>query len=68
MCEMKFYSDDFEVDKDYDSLLRRRQAELREYIPKKAVIHNTLITTYGIKENEYKWSFEKVITMDDLFE
>jgi predicted AAA+ superfamily ATPase len=68
MCEMKFYSDDFEVDKDYDSLLRRRQAELRMHIPKKAIIHNTLITTYGIKENEYRWSFEKVITMDDLFD
>ena len=28
----------------------------------------TMITTYGIKDNEYKWSFEKVITLDELFD
>ena len=67
MCEMKFYSEEFEVDKDYDRLLRHRQAVLYGSLPKKSTIHNTLITTYGIKRNEYQWSFEKVITMDDLF-
>ena len=67
MCEMKFYSDKFTVDKEYDKILRHRQTVLYEKIPKKSTIHNTLITTYGIKDNEYKWSFEKVITLDDLF-
>ena len=67
MCEMKFYSDDFVVDKDYDSVLRHRQSVLYENLPKKNTIHNTLITTYGIRDNEYKWVFEKVITMEDLF-
>lgn len=67
MCEMKFYSDKFTVDKEYDEILRHRQTVLYEKIPKKSTIHNTLITTYGIKDNEYKWSFEKVITLDDLF-
>ncbi len=68
MCEMKFYSDIFTVDKQYDMVLRNRQSLLREAIPKRSSIHNTLITTYGIKENEYRWSFDNVITMDDLFE
>ena len=67
MCEIKFYSDEFTVDKSYNNLLRHRQSELSKLIPKKSTIHNTLITTYGIKDNEYRWSFEKVITMDDLF-
>lgn len=67
MCEMKFYSDDFAVDKDYDKLLRNRQAILYENLPKKSIIHNTLVTTYGIKDNEYKWSFDNVITMEELF-
>jgi hypothetical protein len=67
MCEMKFYSEEFTVDKDYDALLRNRQSILYEYLPKKSAIHNTLITTYGVKDNEYKWSFEKVITLEDLF-
>lgn len=67
MCEMKFYSDVFTVDKDYEETLRHRQTALYEKLPKKSTIHNTLITTYGIKDNEYKWSFEKVITLEDLF-
>ena len=67
MCEMKFYSDDFAVDKDYDMILRHRQSILYENLPKKSTIHNTLITTYGVRNNEYKWAFEKVITMEELF-
>lgn len=67
MCEMKFYSDEFAVDKQYDLLLRNRQHLLSEKIPKKSSIHKTLITTYGIKENTYRWSFDQVITMDELF-
>ena len=67
-CDKKFYSDKFAVDKDYDEILRHRQTLLYEKIPKKSTIHNTLITTYGIKDNEYKWSFEKVITLDELFD
>ena len=67
MCEIKFYSDVFKVDKNYDMLLRKRVSVLSNHLLKKCTIHNTLITTYGIKDNEYKWSFNSVITMDDLF-
>ena len=67
MCEIKFYSEEYTVDKKYDMLLRNRQSILSEKIPKKASIHNTLITTYGIKNNEYRWSFDNVVTMEDLF-
>ncbi len=67
MCEMKFYSDNFVVDREYEEILRNRQRALYEKLPKKNTIHNTLITTYGIKDNEYRWSFEKVITLEDLF-
>lgn len=44
-----------------------KRALLSEFIPKKSTIQNTLITTYGIKHNAYRWAFENVITMDDLF-
>ncbi len=67
MCEIKFYSDVFKVDKNYDMLLRKRVSVLSNHLLKKCAIHNTLITTYGIKDNEYKWTFNSVITMDDLF-
>ena len=68
MCEMKFYSGEFTVDRNYDLLLRNRQNLLEKELPKKSTIHKTLITTYGIKDNEYRWSFDNVITMDALFD
>ena len=67
MCEIKFYKDEFIVDKSYDSILRNRVSILGKYLPKKYAVHSTLITTYGVKVNEYKWDFINVVTMDDLF-
>ena len=67
MCEAKFYSDEFAVNKDYHFKLIRRKNMLNELIPKKAVVHNTLITTYGLKPGEYASDFIHVVTMDDLF-
>lgn len=67
MCEIKFYGGEFTVDKNYDLLLRRRREMLEEIIPAKSSINTTLITTFGAKENEYRWAFDSVITMEDLF-
>lgn len=68
MCELKFYSEDFSVKKEYYRVLKHRQELLFDSLNKKtAIIHNTLITTYGLTYNEYSGVFQKVITLDDLF-
>ncbi len=67
MCEVKFYSDEFTVNKDYHMILQRRVALLQEKIPKRKIVHNTLITTYGLKYHEYSGDFLQVVTLDDLF-
>ena len=67
MCEIKFYSEEFEVDKDYHLVLENRKKLLREMISKKTTIHNTLITTYGLKKRGYWSDFVRVITIDHLF-
>lgn len=67
MCEMKFYSDMFKVTNNYDMVLRRRQSILAAEISPKSTIQKTLITTYGIVENEYRWAFDNVITLEELF-
>lgn len=67
MCEMKFYNKEFAVDKKYHAILTNRQGLLEECIPKGFVVHSTLITTYGLKYNEYSGDFDNVITIDDLF-
>lgn len=68
MCEIKFYNDEFEVDKDYHLILEKRKKILREQIPKRATIHNTLITTYGLRKTNYFGDFVHVVTIDQLFE
>lgn len=67
MCEIKYYSSDFTVDKAYYQVLLNRQNLLSDEIPKKYSVHNTLITTFGLSYNEYSGIFSNVITLDDLF-
>ncbi len=68
LCEMKFYSNDFAITKDYHRVLINRRSLLENKLPKKKIVHNTLITTYGLKYNEYSSFFDNVITLDALFE
>lgn len=67
MCEIKFYGEEFMVDRKYDQVLRKRVSALTTLINKKCSIQNTLISTFGVKNSEYRWDFEKVITLEDLF-
>lgn len=67
MCEMKFYSEDFCVDKSYHITLVHRTNTLVEHLNRKTSIHSTLITTYGLVYNEYSGDFTHVVTLDDLF-
>ncbi|MBR1597691.1 MAG: ATP-binding protein [Lachnospiraceae bacterium] len=67
MCEIKFYSDDYTVSKDYYRTILRRIEMLQSKLPQKTAVYSTLITTYGLKRNEYSGAFVKTITFDDLF-
>ena len=68
MCEMKFYGEEFSVDKNYDKVLRNRISLLSEELSPKMAIHSTLITTFGLKYNEYSGAFTNVIDMNALFD
>lgn len=37
-------------------------------LEKKQAINTVLITTEGVVDNGYKWIFNNIITLDDLFE
>lgn len=67
MCEIKYYGDTFEVDKGYYRVLMHRQEQLAKQVSPKISIHNTLITTFGLRYNEYSGFFTNVLTLDDLF-
>ncbi len=67
LCEVKFYSDLYKATReDHFALIRRRNG-LLTLIPKRSAIHNTLITTYGLVQNEYAGDYLNVVTLDDLF-
>ena len=67
MCEIKYYSGEFTVNKDYYKTILKRQALLAENVSPKAANHSTLITTFGLTHNEYSGAFTNVIVLDDLF-
>ena len=67
LCEIKFTGDEFSVSKDYHFTLVRRKNMLLELVPKKTAVHNTLITTYGLKHTEYAGDFIHTITLENLF-
>ena len=67
LCEMKFYNEVFTVTKAYHMTLTHRQNILSETLPRRTSVHSTLITTYGLKYNEYSGDFQQVVTLDDLF-
>ena len=56
------------VDKNYDKVIRNRVSLLSKEVSPKMAIHSTLITTYGLKYNEYSGDFVKVVDMDALFD
>lgn len=66
-CEIKFYGDEFTVDKSYYRTLLRRQELLMEHLSPKMAVHQTLISTFGLHHNEYSGVFTQVVAMDDLF-
>lgn len=68
MCEIKFTRGEFEVKKDYGITLLSRAERVQEIIGSRKSVMSVLITTYGLKRNEYASRFDKVVTLEDLFQ
>ena len=67
MCEMKFYNEEFTVSKAYHLKINHRVNLLHDVLPKKFAVHPILVTTYGLNRNEYSSTFQRVITIENLF-
>jgi AAA+ ATPase superfamily predicted ATPase len=66
LCEMKFSKDLFTIDKDYAQNLEKKRDVFREQTKTKKTLFTTLITTFGLKQNNYLSNFAEV-TLNDLF-
>ena len=68
MCEMKFTRGVFEVKKSYSTTLLDRMERVQGIIGNSKTIMSVLVTTFGLKRNEYASRFDRVITLEDLFQ
>ena len=67
VCEMKFSRKEFVITKDYDKNLRNKVWTFAEKTHTKKAVHITMLTTYGIKHNEYWSNIQSEVILDDLF-
>lgn len=68
LCEVKFYSHEYELKKNDDEDLKTKVCVFREGTGMNKTIQVVMITTYGIKKNKYSNYVGRVIDMDKLFE
>lgn len=67
VCEMKFYDSDYTMKKkDYEDMERRVRV-FRSVNNIRYAIHPVLVTTYGLKQNQYSSIFQNIVTLEDLF-
>ena len=67
ICEMKYANDQFVIDKKQDENLRNKRGAFRYETKTRNALHLTMITTYGVKHNEYWGNIQSEVTMEDLF-
>jgi AAA+ ATPase superfamily predicted ATPase len=67
LCEMKYADKKFVITKEYDANLRNKRGTFIEETDTRKSVHTTMITTYGVKHNEYWGNIQNEVVMDDLF-
>ena len=67
LCEMKYSAKEFVITKTYDENLRNKRCAFIEETKTRKTVHITMITTYGVKHNEYWNGIQSEVLLDDLF-
>lgn len=67
VCEVKFYSGEYVIDKDYSLKLRNKIAAFKAASKTKKALVPTMITTFGVKHNSYSGNIQQEVILDDLF-
>lgn len=68
LCEMKFSQAPYEIDKDYEQVLRDKMTVFRSETKTRKALLNTMITTYGIKQNKHAGIVFSQVTLNELFD
>jgi len=67
LCEIKFTNKPFVITKSYDAILRNKLGTFIEETNTQKAIHTTMITTYGVKHNQYWGNIQSEVTFEDIY-
>lgn len=67
LCEMKYSSGEFAIDKEYEEKLRDKVRIFSEETKTRKSIILTMATVYGLKKNSHSGIVQKEIVLEDLF-
>lgn len=69
LCEIKFCKDFFEITKNYAQNLEKKKKNFEQITKTRKTVFLTLLTSYGIKENNHSIGLvDQQLTLDDLFD
>lgn len=68
ICEMKFSEKEFTIDKAYAANLQNKVTRFQEHTGTKKELHLTVVTTFGVKQNQYEEHLiARSVSMNYLF-
>jgi len=67
LCEMKFTSKPFKIDKAYDEELIYKRETFREETGLNEALHITMVTSSGLASSSFMGSVQSQVCLDDLF-
>jgi len=67
LCEMKYCSEAFAIDKTYEGVLARKLATFAGVTKTRKAVHLTLVTANGLVRNAHAGRVQSELTLEDLF-
>jgi AAA+ ATPase superfamily predicted ATPase len=68
LCEIKFSSGPYQIDKKYHKSMRDKKTAFVHSTRTRKAVQTTMITTFGLKQNDYSAEIVSDVVLDDLFE
>lgn len=67
LCEIKYSAEEYVISKETDLNIRNKIGAFMDITKTKKTIQTTMITTYGVKPNQYSSLINTQVVLDDLF-
>jgi len=68
LCEIKYSSGEYEIEKKHHESMRNKRTAFTASTHTRKAVQTTMITTFGLKNNNYSAEIVSEVVLDDLFE